>query len=162
MFSLDVYFGLPIDMNPYIAHAKWLLFFLNKVNAIKIRSPLNRISFLNSISCREAHNHCSAHGGLQQDAWAMTSLTGHRSYAIADRGLQVTMLRSTSESLHVTENLCKPVKAAVWLRQVPRKMLKNSRLYYGIAILTKLNHHSTTFPRKCVWRLLSWTNNIFK
>lgn len=41
-------------------------FFLNKVNAIKIRSPLNRISFLNSISCQEAHNHCSGHQGLQE------------------------------------------------------------------------------------------------
>lgn len=41
-------------------------FFLNKVNAIKIRSPLNRISFLNSISCQEAHRHCSGHQGLQE------------------------------------------------------------------------------------------------
>lgn len=41
-------------------------FFLNKVNTIKIRSPLNRISFLNSISCQEAHNHCSVHQGLQE------------------------------------------------------------------------------------------------
>lgn len=41
-------------------------FFLNKVNAIKIRSPLNRISFLNSISCQQAHNHCSVCQGLQE------------------------------------------------------------------------------------------------
>lgn len=49
----------------YSSH--WMAsFFLNKVNAIKIRSSMNRISFLNSISCQQAHNHCSGCQGLQE------------------------------------------------------------------------------------------------
>jgi len=52
----------------------------------------------------------------RQDAWALTSLAGHSAYARGQqKGAEVTMLCSTTEPLRMTENLCKSVKAAVWL-----------------------------------------------
>lgn len=143
-------FWSPIDAYLYIVHVKWLFLLLNKVNTIKISSPQNRISFLNSISCLQ--HHCSGSQGLQEGRmpvlWPLSVDT-----ALTQEALRGAMLCSTSEPLHVIADLWISGRAAAWLLWVPREMKRSSKLYSGIIILRKFNHHPTIFPRKSVYRL---------